>query len=87
MNALKQEGDVDALRNYMQENRGYLAIAPAVNSLHNQVNKIREAKKAIINSNKSPEEKRTILDNLTANETKLLGNVRDIHRKALEVQD
>ena len=29
MNALKQEGDVDALRNYMQENRGYLEIGRA----------------------------------------------------------
>ena len=55
--------------------------------IHNQVNKLRDMKKAIINSNKSAEEKREILDQITANESKMLGRVRELERKALEAQD
>jgi hypothetical protein len=87
MNALKQEGDPEALKEYVEKNKGYLGVAPAINALHNQVNKMRDVKKAILNSNKSAEEKRAILDDLNANETRLLSNVRELHRKAIELQD
>ena len=87
INALKQQNDPEALKEYMEKNKGYLGIAPAVNVLHNQVNKIRDVKKAVLNSNKSAEEKRVALDTLNANETKLLSRVKEIHRRAIEAQD
>jgi hypothetical protein len=86
-NALKAENNLEGYQTYMQENKGYLGIAPVVNQLHNQVNKLRDIKKAIINSNKSSDEKRELLDQITANETKMLGRVRELERKALEAQD
>jgi hypothetical protein len=52
-NALKDANDIEGYRAYMEKNKGYVGIAPAVNALHNQVNKLRDMKKAIINSNKS----------------------------------
>ena len=86
-NALKAENNLEGYQAYMQENKGYLGIAPVVNQLHNQVNKLRDIKKAIINSNKSSDEKRELLDQITANETRMLGRVRELERKALEAQD
>jgi hypothetical protein len=86
-NALKAENNLEGYRTYMEENKGYLGIAPVVNQLHNQVNKLRDIKKSIINSNKSADEKRELLDQITANETRMLGRVRELERKALEAQD
>lgn len=87
LNALKDANDIEGYRAYMEKNKGYIGIAPAVNTLHNQVNKLRDAKKAIINSNKSAEEKRELLDKITANESNMLSRVRDLERRALEAQD
>ena len=87
LNALKDSNDIEAYRAYMEKNKGYIGIAPAVNALHNQVNKLRDVKKSIINSNKSAEEKRELLDKITANESNMLSRVRDLERKALEAQD
>lgn len=87
LNALKDANDIEAYRAYMEKNKGYIGIAPAVNALHNQVNKLRDVKKSIINSNKSAEEKRELLDKITANESNMLSRVRDLERKALEAQD
>lgn len=86
-NALKDANDLEGYRAYMEKNKGYIGIAPSVNALHNQVNKMRDMKKSVINSNKSQEEKRKLLDDLTANETKMLSRVRDLERRALELQD
>lgn len=86
-NALKDANDLEGYRAYMEKNKGYIGIAPSVNALHNQVNKMRDMKKSVLNSNKSPEEKRELLDQLTANETKMLSRVRDLERRALELQD
>ena len=85
-NALKDANDLEGYRAYMEKNKGYIGIAPSVNALHNQVNKMRDMKKSVLNSNKSPEEKRELLDQLTANETKMLSRVRDLERRALELQ-
>jgi len=87
LNALKDSNNIEAYRAYMEKNKGYIGIAPAVNALHNQVNKLRDVKKSIINSNKSAEEKRELLDKITANESNMLSRVRDLERKALEAQD
>ena len=87
LNALKEQGDIEGFRQYQEENKGYLGIAPVVNQLHNQINTLRETKKQIINSNKSAEEKRALLDQLNVTETKMLGRVKEIERRAVEAQD
>ena len=86
-NALLQEGDKEAYKEFIEKNKGYLTIAPTINALHNRVNNLRERKKIISQSNKSPEEKRALLDKINENENKMLDNIRSIQRKAVELNN
>jgi hypothetical protein len=86
-NALLQEGDREAYKEFIEKNKGYLTIAPTINALHNRVNNLRERKKIISQSNKSPEEKRALLDKINENENKMLDNIRSIQRKAVELNN
>jgi hypothetical protein len=83
-NALKQEGDVEAYRKYVQENRGYLGVAPRVNQLHTMLTRLRQQKEFILKSNRSPEEKRIAIDNIMAKENRMLDNIRQLHKRAIE---
>jgi hypothetical protein len=85
--ALKEAGDSEGLQNYMQENQGYLAVAPSVNNLHNQLTKLRQYKKQILASGMTPEEKREALDSLSDSENNMLSNIKDLHRQALEINN
>ena len=62
-----------------------MAIEKPINTLHNQINKIREYKKMIMMSNRSGEEKREALDRLTESENNMLNNIRELHRRAAEM--
>jgi hypothetical protein len=84
-NALLQEGKVDEYRDYMNKNKGYVAIEKTINNLHNQLTKIREYKKLIIASNRSAEEKREAIDKLTESENNMLNNIKDLNRRAVEI--
>jgi len=86
-NALLQEGDREAYKEFIEKNKGYLTIAPTINALHNRVNNLRDRKKIISQSNKSPEEKRALLDKINENENKMLDNIRSIQRKAVELNN
>ena len=83
-NALKQEGDIEAYKKYVQEHKGYLGVAPRVNQLHTMLTRLRQQKEFIMKSNKTPEEKRIALDNITAKENRMLDNIRQLHRRAIE---
>jgi hypothetical protein len=83
-NALKQEGDIEAYRKYVQENKGYLGVAPRVNQLHTMLTRLRQQKEFILKSNRSPEEKRVALDNILDKENRMLDNIRQLHRRAIE---
>jgi hypothetical protein len=83
-NALKQEGDIEAYRKYVQENRGYLGVAPRVNQLHTMLTRLRQQKEFILKSNRSPEEKRIAIDNIMAKENRMLDNIRQLHKRAIE---
>jgi hypothetical protein len=85
--ALKEAGDSEGLQNYMQKNQGYLAVAPSVNNLHNQLTKLRQYKKQILASGMTPEEKREALDSLSDSENNMLSNIKDLHRQALEINN
>jgi hypothetical protein len=83
--ALKDQGDVEGLQNYMQENKGYIAVAPTVNTLHNQLNKLRQYRKQVLSSDMSPEEKRETIDGLTESENNMLANIKELYKQALEI--
>ena len=83
-NALKQEGDIEDYRKYVQENKGYLGVAPRVNQLHTMLTRLRQQKEFVLKSNRSPEEKRIALDNITDKENKMLDNIRELHKRAIE---
>lgn len=83
--ALKDQGDVEGLQDYMQENKGYIAVAPTVNNLHNQLNKLRQYRKQVMNSDMSPKEKRETLDGLTESENNMLSNIKELYKQALEI--
>jgi hypothetical protein len=85
--AIINEGDKERYREYVQEHKGELAIAPAINNLHNQINKLRDSKKLIMRSNRSPEEKRAALDRLTAAENRVLNSVKKLEAKAIEINE
>jgi hypothetical protein len=85
--AIINEGDKERYREYVQEHKGELAIAPAINNLHNQINKLRDSKKLIMRSNRSPEEKRAALDRLTAAENRVLSSVKKLEAKAIEINE
>lgn len=85
--AILESGDKEAYREYLKEHKGNLAIAPAVNNLHNQINKIRNYKKIILQSNRSPEEKRAAVDRLTEAENRVLNSVKKLEAKAIEVNE
>jgi len=84
-NALLQEGRVDEYRDYVAKNRGYMAIEKPINNLHNQLTKIREYKRMIMASNRSAEEKREALDRLTESENNMLDNIKELNRRAVEI--
>jgi hypothetical protein len=84
-NALLQEGKVDEYRNYVAKNRGYMAIEKPINTLHNQITKLREYKRMIMASKRSDEEKREAIDRLNESENKMLDNIRGLHRRAVEI--
>lgn len=86
-NELLEQGDVEAYRDYVSKNKGYLAISPFMNELHNDINELREYKKMIMSSNRSPEEKREALDRLTEAENNLLNGINDIKRRAVEISN
>jgi hypothetical protein len=85
--AIINEGDKEGYREYVQEHKGELAIAPAINNLHNQINKLRDSKKLIMRSNRSPEEKRAALDKLLAAENRMLNSVKKLEAKAIEINE
>ena len=84
-NVLLQEGKVDEYRDYMQKNKGYIAIESVVNNLHNQITKLREYKRLITASNRSPEEKREALDKIIKSENNMLDNIKQLNKKAVEI--
>ena len=84
-NALLQEGKVDEYRDYMNKNKGYVAIEKTINNLHNQLTKLRDYKKLIMASNRTSEEKREALDRLTESENNMLNNIKDLNRRAVEI--
>jgi hypothetical protein len=84
-NALLQEGDVEGYREYVAKNKGFMAVDKPVNNLHNQITKLREYKKAIMNSNRTPEEKREAIDRLNESENNMLDNVKQLHKRAVEI--
>jgi hypothetical protein len=84
-NALLQEGKVDEYRDYMNKNKGYVAIEKPINNLHNQLTKLRDYKKIIMASNRTAEEKREALDRLTESENNMLNNIKDLNRRAVEI--
>jgi hypothetical protein len=84
-NALLQEGRVDEYRDYIDKNKGYIAIEKTINNLHNQLTKLRDYKKLIMASNRTAEEKREALDKLTESENNMLNNIRDLNRRAVEI--
>jgi hypothetical protein len=83
--ALKDQGDIDSLQSYMDQNKGYIAVAPTVNNLHNQLTKLREYRKKIAASDMTPNEKREALDGLSESENNMLSNIKDLHRQAIEI--
>jgi hypothetical protein len=84
-NALLQEGKVDEYRDYIDKNKGYIAIEKTINNLHNQLTKLRDYKKLIMASNRTAEEKREALDRLTESENNMLNNIKDLNRRAVEI--
>jgi CBS domain containing-hemolysin-like protein len=62
-----------------------MAIEKPINSLHNQLTKLRNYKKAIMASNKTPEEKREAIDKLNRSENNMLNNIKDLNRRAVEI--
>ena len=56
-----------------------------INNLHNQLTKLRDYKKLILASNKNGEEKREALDRLTESENNMLNNIKDLNRRAVEI--
>ena len=84
-NALLEEGRVDEYRDYISKNRGYIAIEKPINNLHNQLTKLRDYKKIIMASNRNAEEKREALDRLTESENNMLNNIKDLNRRAVEI--
>jgi hypothetical protein len=84
-NLLLQEGRVDEYRDYMQENKGYIAVESVVNNLHNQITKLREYKRLITASNRSPEEKREALDKIIKSENNMLDNIKQLNKRAVEI--
>jgi hypothetical protein len=84
-NALLQEGKVDEYRDYIDKNKGYIAIEKTINNLHNQLTKLRDYKKLIMASNRNAEEKREALDRLTESENNMLNNIKDLNRRAVEI--
>jgi hypothetical protein len=84
-NALLQEGRVDEYREYLDKNKGYIAIEKTINNLHNQLTKLRDYKKLIMASNRNAEEKREALDRLTESENNMLNNIKDLNRRAVEI--
>jgi hypothetical protein len=84
-NALLQEGKVDEYREYLDKNKGYIAIEKTINNLHNQLTKLRDYKKLIMASNRNAEEKREALDRLTESENNMLNNIKDLNRRAVEI--
>jgi hypothetical protein len=84
-NALLQEGRVDEYRDYLDKNKGYVAIEKPINNLHNQLTKLRDYKKLIMASNRTAEEKREALDRLTESENNMLDNIKDLNRRAVEI--
>jgi hypothetical protein len=84
-NALLQEGRVEEYREYLDKNKGYIAIEKTINNLHNQLTKLRDYKKLIMASNRNAEEKREALDRLTESENNMLNNIKDLNRRAVEI--
>ena len=84
-NVLLQEGKVDEYRDYMQKNKGYIAVESVVNNLHNQITKLREYKRLITASNRSPEEKREALDKIIKSENNMLDNIKQLNKRAVEI--
>jgi hypothetical protein len=84
-NALLQEGRVEEYRDYIDKNKGYIAIEKTINNLHNQLTKLRDYKKLIMASNRNAEEKREALDRLTESENNMLNNIKDLNRRAVEI--
>jgi hypothetical protein len=84
-NTLLQEGRVEEYRDYVDKNKGYIAIEKTINNLHNQLTKLRDYKKLIMASNRNAEEKREALDRLTESENNMLNNIKDLNRRAVEI--
>jgi hypothetical protein len=65
-------------REYQQDNQKMLAVRSQVNAINNQLTKIREVRKAILNSNMPGDEKRKRLDAIDKQANNLVRNVQRV---------
>ena len=73
--ALEEEGDMDALREFMEANRGVATIAPAVRSMGRYLRNYRNRIDVIKESNLPHERKKELLDDLIAQKNERLKDV------------
>ena len=83
MKALKDQGNIERLKEYMKDNRGYIGASTSISAIHQRLTNIRRTQMQIANSNMSPEEKQTRINQLKANEIESLQNIHELHRKII----
>jgi hypothetical protein len=85
--ALKDKGDIEKLKEYVAQNKGYLGAADSVSSLHQRVTDVRKRMSQVLNSKMSDDEKQTVMNNLRKAEAEGLSKVHEIHRRIVEANN
>ena len=87
MNNLAKSGEREKLQKWVEENKGYLGAFTEVNRIHNELTKMRQYKQQIDVSDRSPEEKRDMYNQINQMENQLLSNIRPMIRMVREVNE
>jgi hypothetical protein len=84
---LQAAGKIDKLKDYIKENKGYVAAAPAINDLHTKITNMRRLRTQISQSNMSDDEKQAKINLIKQNEIQALSQVHELHRKIIALND
>ena len=87
MKALKDEGRIDELKEYIQKNRGYIGGEESISRAHQAVTNIRRYQSQVNASSMDPDAKRAKINELKQNELDALARVHELHRKIVEANN
>ena len=86
--ALKEQGKVDQLREYVQQNKGYIGADNTLTSLQQRIANMRRVQMQIANNQQmDPDEKRDRINKIKEAQMSMQQQIHEIHRRIVEANN